>query len=662
MSNHYSNQLSNQNSINNNNTDKDQNMDPTNSESNLNETEFENRTNLIVNYLPQTMSQEEMRALFAKIGKLASCKLIRDKVTGQSLGYGFVNYVDPTDAERAIQSLNKMRLHNKTIKVSLARPSCESIKGANLYICGLPKSMTEKELEALFRPCGKIITSRILLDTITGKSKGVGFIRFDQRHEAELAIQQFNGQRIGSMTDNPLIVKFANIPTSTKGNQGVHSTLNVSSLNELQMDPLFNQFSPFLNLSRLALKPDDLQSLMSSNVLNSEPAYDLLTTTVLPLQNLDPTSVSTLLTANPKGVRRSGGPIHPSAVHKFRYNPLDGCAIPVRINPFDTVNSNCINGLTSSPAAATGLQYLNKNHDTNVHAAISLAAALASVTTQPDYVQSNLLSQINETTNQRIPGTMNLRVPWIGNNVEPNLNTFTNIYTTNSGSFGHLLSPQNVMFTTASLPGHTPIPFLPRQDVAQLGSVLPVPQTSLNYNIGKPSTDFQLLNFDTTKLNHIPSGLDQFMFDQVNHMDLNTLLMQNMNDHNSFNNSEFYKNSLSTQSPVVLKVEGLATGTNESIVLRLFSAFPSVLSVQLDQPKSTQNGDNTNGEDQTITAFVAMSDSNQAQLAIRYLNGCTLQNRVLKISFQPLTQPNNNRNGFQTSSMLVPNNLLAQKE
>ncbi|KAF6771945.1 hypothetical protein AHF37_08863 [Paragonimus kellicotti] len=42
----------------------------------------DNQTNLIVNYLPQAMSQEEMRSLFAKIGKLSSCKLIRDRASG----------------------------------------------------------------------------------------------------------------------------------------------------------------------------------------------------------------------------------------------------------------------------------------------------------------------------------------------------------------------------------------------------------------------------------------------------------------------------------------------------------------------------------------------------------------------------------------------------
>ena len=54
------------------------------------------------------------------------------------------------------------------IKVSLARPSCEAIKGANLYICGLPKTMGQRDMEELFTQCGKIITSRILLDPSTG--------------------------------------------------------------------------------------------------------------------------------------------------------------------------------------------------------------------------------------------------------------------------------------------------------------------------------------------------------------------------------------------------------------------------------------------------------------------------------------------------------------
>ncbi|XP_016818363.1 ELAV-like protein 4 isoform X15 [Pan paniscus] len=79
----------------------------------------DSKTNLIVNYLPQNMTQEEFRSLFGSIGEIESCKLVRDKITGQSLGYGFVNYIDPKDAEKAINTLNGLRLQTKTIKATV---------------------------------------------------------------------------------------------------------------------------------------------------------------------------------------------------------------------------------------------------------------------------------------------------------------------------------------------------------------------------------------------------------------------------------------------------------------------------------------------------------------------------------------------------------------
>ncbi|KAL4641518.1 ELAV-like protein 2 isoform X1 [Arapaima gigas] len=201
----------------------------------------DSKTNLIVNYLPQNMTQEELKSLFGSIGEIESCKLVRDKITelcedpsvanahlvlspvGQSLGYGFVNYVDPKDAEKAINTLNGLRLQTKTIKVSYARPSSASIRDANLYVSGLPKTMTQKELEQLFSQYGRIITSRILVDQVTGVSRGVGFIRFDRRVEAEEAIKGLNGQKPPGATE-PITVKFANNP-SQKTSQALLSQL-----------------------------------------------------------------------------------------------------------------------------------------------------------------------------------------------------------------------------------------------------------------------------------------------------------------------------------------------------------------------------------------------------------------------------------------------------
>ncbi|XP_077444984.1 ELAV-like protein 2 isoform X2 [Stigmatopora argus] len=209
----------------------------------------ESKTNLIVNYLPQSMTQEELKSLFGSIGEIESCKLVRDKITGQSLGYGFVNYVDPKDAEKAISTLNGLRLQTKTIKVSYARPSSASIRDANLYVSGLPKTMTEAELEQLFSQYGRIITSRILVNQVTGEcvvfllgwslcsgrrpsyvclippglSRGVGFIRFDRRAEAEEAIKGLHCQKPPGAAE-PITVKFANNP-SQKSSQALLSQL-----------------------------------------------------------------------------------------------------------------------------------------------------------------------------------------------------------------------------------------------------------------------------------------------------------------------------------------------------------------------------------------------------------------------------------------------------
>ena len=74
-------------------------------------------SNLIVNYLPQTMTEIELRTLFEKIDYVERCKLITNRWNNQSLCYGFVKYAKVESAELAIKSLNGLKLENKIIKV-----------------------------------------------------------------------------------------------------------------------------------------------------------------------------------------------------------------------------------------------------------------------------------------------------------------------------------------------------------------------------------------------------------------------------------------------------------------------------------------------------------------------------------------------------------------
>eukprot|EP00064_Thunnus_orientalis_P011673 superscaffoldBa00001707_g11704 len=191
-------------------------------------------------------------------------------IESQSLGYGFVNYIDPKDAEKAINTLNGLRLQTKTIKVtdtipnqtsvSYARPSSASIRDANLYVSGLPKTMTQKELEQLFSQYGRIITSRILVDQVTGGSRGVGFIRFDKRIEAEEAIKGLNGQKPSGAAE-PITVKFANNP-SQKTSQALLSQL-YQSPNRRYPGPLHHQAQRF-RFSPITI--DSMTSLVGMNI------------------------------------------------------------------------------------------------------------------------------------------------------------------------------------------------------------------------------------------------------------------------------------------------------------------------------------------------------------------------------------------------------------
>ena len=82
-------------------------------------------SNLIVNYLPPTMSETELRRLFAPHGTIQHVKVVTDRVSGRSMGYGFVRFSTIEEANAAIASKNALQIGTKRIKVR-ARGSSRS--------------------------------------------------------------------------------------------------------------------------------------------------------------------------------------------------------------------------------------------------------------------------------------------------------------------------------------------------------------------------------------------------------------------------------------------------------------------------------------------------------------------------------------------------------
>ncbi|XP_011501730.1 PREDICTED: protein sex-lethal-like isoform X6 [Ceratosolen solmsi marchali] len=168
----------------------------------------DDRTNLIINYLPQSMTEKELYSMFVTIGPVESCRVMKDYKTGYSYGFGFVNYAKAEDASTAINTLNGLQVQNKRLKVSFARPSGEEIKETNLYVTNLPRNITEKQVEDIFSKFGRIVQKNILKDKLTGLPRGVAFVRYDKREEAQDAINQLHGT-IPEGGSEPLSVKIA---------------------------------------------------------------------------------------------------------------------------------------------------------------------------------------------------------------------------------------------------------------------------------------------------------------------------------------------------------------------------------------------------------------------------------------------------------------------
>jgi RNA recognition motif-containing protein len=61
-----------------------------------------------------------------------------------------------------------------------------------LFVGNLPYHVTSEDLEDLFRPIGEVISSNIITDRATGRSRGFGFLEMDSPEAAQAAIQQLN--------------------------------------------------------------------------------------------------------------------------------------------------------------------------------------------------------------------------------------------------------------------------------------------------------------------------------------------------------------------------------------------------------------------------------------------------------------------------------------
>jgi len=85
--------------------------------------------NIYVGNLSREVTEEDLRQTFEAFGQVASITIIKDKFSGESRGFGFVEMPAKAEAQSAINGLNGKELKGRTLNVNEARPRTEGRRG-----------------------------------------------------------------------------------------------------------------------------------------------------------------------------------------------------------------------------------------------------------------------------------------------------------------------------------------------------------------------------------------------------------------------------------------------------------------------------------------------------------------------------------------------------
>eukprot|EP00483_Globobulimina_turgida_P001492 UN01494 len=153
--------------------------------------------NIFVKNLHESIDNKTLYDTFSVFGNILSCKVVIDKESQKSRGYGYVHYVDDKSAKKAIEGVNGMTISDRKVHAELFKPREERIKNykyTNVYVKYIPKNWNEAILKKIFEEnTGGQIDKFEMWRHDYGVS---ACLNFSSSEAAKTAVEKLNGKDV----------------------------------------------------------------------------------------------------------------------------------------------------------------------------------------------------------------------------------------------------------------------------------------------------------------------------------------------------------------------------------------------------------------------------------------------------------------------------------
>lgn len=188
---------------------------------------------LYVGNISKNVSTEALHEVFAAIGNpFKSIKILQDK-NKPGFNYAFVEYDEPEYAAVALNSLNNTLIDDSELKINFAfqTQQIKNIDTFNLFIGDLSLEVKDELLNKTFAKYPSLVQANVMWDMKTGRSRGYGFVCFNDKNDAIDALQTMNGFILG---DRPIKLNWASHKErSSNSNHGNNHRNNIGHFNNM---------------------------------------------------------------------------------------------------------------------------------------------------------------------------------------------------------------------------------------------------------------------------------------------------------------------------------------------------------------------------------------------------------------------------------------------